>query len=165
MLPSLKKCWLLLLALGAMTLCAAEKDFKMGVYIYDYAFKRIAASNGEDFKAFAERHLKLLSENGVNAIHLTVSDPTGKAFEEIWRPLLKKYRIKAYLQLDFAYFIPGKTGPINMKAVRLKKLVNLLQNTKVVRKLWRSPSAKKWLIKMSTEWLVIIRKSWNMLRI
>ena len=108
MLQNLKKIWLVLLALGAMSLGAAEKDFKMGVYIYDYAFERIAKSNGEDFKTFADRHLKQLSENGVNAIHLTVSDSTGKAFEEIWRPLLKKHGIKAYLQLDFAYFLPGK---------------------------------------------------------
>ena len=108
MLQSLKKCWLLLLALSAMTLGAAEKDFKMGVYIYDYAFDRIAKSNGEDLKAFVDRHFKKLNEHGVNAIHLTVSDKTGKKFDEIWRPLLKKYGIKAYLQLDFAYFIPGK---------------------------------------------------------
>ena len=106
MLQSLKKCWLLLLALSAMTLGAAEKDFKMGVYIYDYAFDRIAKSNGEDLKAFVDRHFKKLNEHGVNAIHLTVSDKTGKKFEEIWRPLLKKHGIKAYLQLDFAYFIP-----------------------------------------------------------
>ncbi|MBQ9771481.1 MAG: hypothetical protein IJW23_06620 [Lentisphaeria bacterium] len=108
MFKILKNYFVFLLALGAMTLNAAEKEFKMGVYIYDYAFERIAASNGEDLKIFIDRHFKRLSECGVNAIHLTVSDPTGKTFEEVWLPLLKKYGIKAYLQLDFAYFLPGK---------------------------------------------------------
>lgn len=108
MLKYLKKYGLFLFVLCALSCGAAEKEFKLGVYVYDYAFKRIAKSNGEDFKAFAERHFKLLSQNGVNAVHLTVSDPSGKAFDKIWRPLLKKYGIKAYLQLDFAYFVPGK---------------------------------------------------------
>jgi hypothetical protein len=87
---------------------AAEKDLKLGVYIYDYAFRRIAQENGEDIKAFVDRHFKLLKDHGTNAIHLTVSDSTGKQYEEIWQPALRKHGIKAYLQLDFAYFLPGK---------------------------------------------------------
>ena len=109
MLNHLKKYSVVLLAFCAMALTAAEKELKLGVYIYDYAFKRIAKENGEDLKSFADRHFKRLKEHGVNAMHLTVSDSTGKAFDEIWRPLLKKHGIKAYLQLDFSYYIPGKS--------------------------------------------------------
>ena len=104
----LKKCCIALFAMGMVAMFAAEKDLKLGVYIYDYAFRRIAQENGEDFKAFVDRHFKLLKDHGTNAIHLTVSDSTGKQYEEIWQPALRKHGIKAYLQLDFAYFLPGK---------------------------------------------------------
>lgn len=121
MLRNLKKCIVLLFALGALTLCAAEKEFKVGVYVYDYAFKRIAENNGENLKSFADRHFKILNKNGVNAIHLTVTDPTGKAFDEIWLPLLKKYGIKAYLQLDFAYYMPGKIWTDKYESIQAAK--------------------------------------------
>ena len=96
----LKKCCIALFAMGMVAMFAAEKDLKLGVYIYDYAFRRIAQENGEDFKAFVDRHFKLLKDHGTNAIHLTVSDSTGKQYEEIWQPALRKHGIKAYLQLE-----------------------------------------------------------------
>ena len=95
---------LMLAAAFALLARAAEKELRLGVYIYDYAFKRTAKNNGEDFKAFVEKHFRILQEHHVNGIHLTVSGADGQDFREIWLPLMKKYGIKAYLQLDFAYF-------------------------------------------------------------
>ena len=96
------------LCLAAVVVSAGETELRMGVYIYDYAFRRIAEGHGEDPKAFAEKHLQFLQKNHVNALHLTVRHPDGKDFREIWLPLMRKYGIKAYLQLDFAYFLPGQ---------------------------------------------------------
>ena len=42
----LKKCCIALFAMGMVAMFAAEKDLKLGVYIYDYAFRRIAQENG-----------------------------------------------------------------------------------------------------------------------
>ena len=84
---------LMLAAAFALLAGAAEKELRLGVYIYDYAFKRTAKNNGEDFKAFVEKHFRILQEHHVNGLHLTVSAPDGQDFREIWLPLMKKYGI------------------------------------------------------------------------
>ncbi len=106
---SLRTVFFAVLCLAAVVVSARETELRMGVYIYDYAFRRIAEGYGEDLKSFAEKHFQILQKNHVNAIHLTVARPDGKDFREVWLPLMKKYGIKAYLQLDFAYFLGGKS--------------------------------------------------------
>ena len=116
----------------ALTLCAADKELRLGVYIYDYAFRRTAESDGVKITDFVDRHFKILQQNGVNTIHLTVSDPSGKQFREIWLPMLKKHGIKAYLQLDFAYFLPGRNWTEkyeNIQAAKAGKFINTFKNT------------------------------------
>ena len=111
----------------ALTLCAADKELRLGVYIYDYAFRRTAESDGVKITDFVDRHFKILQQNGVNTIHLTVSDPSGKQFREIWLPMLKKHGIKAYLQLDFAYFLPGRNWTEkyeNIQAAKAGKVIS-----------------------------------------
>ena len=107
-LMSLRTALFAVLCLVTVAVSARETELRMGVYIYDYAFRRIAEGYGEDLKSFAEKHFQFLQKNHVNAIHLTVANPNGKDFREIWLPLMKKYGIKAYLQLDFAYFRGGQ---------------------------------------------------------
>ena len=104
----MKKLMTLMLAAVALLAGAAEKELRMGVYIYDYSFRKTAEGYGEDLKSFAEKHFQFLQKHHVNAIHLTVAQPDGKDFREVWLPLMRKYGIKAYLQLDFAYFLGGK---------------------------------------------------------
>ncbi|MBQ9336915.1 MAG: hypothetical protein IJS14_06435 [Lentisphaeria bacterium] len=106
-LTSLRTVLWLALCLAAVAVSARETELRMGVYIYDYAFRRMAEGYGEDLKSFVEKHFTYLQKNHVNAIHLTVANSNGKDFREVWLPLMKKYGIKAYLQLDFAYFRGG----------------------------------------------------------
>ena len=126
----MKKCGIALFVMSVAVMFAAEKDLKLGVYIYDYAFRRIAKENGEDIKSFVDRHFKLLKEHGANAIHLTVSDPTGKQYEEIWQPALRKHGIKAYLQLDFAYYLPGKSWTDSYESRQAAKAGNFIMKYK-----------------------------------
>lgn len=102
-------------------LSGAEKEFRLGVYIYDYMFNRIAQKDGVPLNEFVNKHFKILKDNGVNAIHLAVTDSTGLKLEEIWLPALKKNNIKAYLQLDFAYFVPGKHWTESYEAKQAEK--------------------------------------------
>ena len=95
---------LLLTIFSSFAVSSREKELKMGVYIYDYAFRRTAEANGEKLYDFVEKHFQILQQHGVNAIHLTVNRKDGREFQEIWLPLMKKYDIKGYLQLDFAYY-------------------------------------------------------------
>ena len=104
----------LMLAFVSLSVSAREKDLRMGVYIYDYIFRRIAEGHGEDFKSYVEKHFQILQKHHVNTLHLTVRNADGKDFREIWLPLMKKYGIKAYLQLDFAYFL-GESPAWNEK--------------------------------------------------
>ena len=94
----------ILFGLAVVFSSAAAGELRMGVYIYDYAVRKTAKESGEDLKTFAEKHFRILRKNHVNTIHLTVNRADGKEFREIWLPLMKKYGIKAYLQLDFAYY-------------------------------------------------------------
>lgn len=107
-----------------------EKELKMGVYIYDYAFRRTAAANGENLKDFVEKHFKILQQHRVNAIHLTVNRKDGMEFQEIWLPLMKKYGIKGYLQLDFAYFSYESTWNEKMENIRAKYAANFIEKFK-----------------------------------
>ena len=131
----MKKIKLFVWAAALSTLFAAygaEKDFKLGVYIYDYVFVRNAKSDGVPVKDFIDKHFKILHDSGANVIHLTVTDPTGKAFKDIWLPALKKHQLKAYLQLDFAYFIPGKNWTEmheNKLAAKAGEFIKKFKNT------------------------------------
>lgn len=117
---------------GLFVSYGAEKDFKLGVYIYDYAFVRHAKSDGVPVQDFIDKHFKILHDSGANVIHLTVTDPTGKAFKDIWLPALKKHQLKAYLQLDFAYFVPGKNWTEkheNKQAAKAGEFIKKFKNT------------------------------------
>ena len=124
------------LCLAAVVVSARETELKMGVYIYDYTFRRIAEGYGEDLKSFAEKHFQFLQKHHVNAIHLTVASADGKDFREVWLPLMKKYGIKAYLQLDFAYFLGGRPfwteKEENRKAKLAVKFIREFQNEPMI---------------------------------
>lgn len=94
----------ILFCLLASSLAAEDHGLRLGVYVYDYYFRKVAKETGEDLAAFVDRHFGILQSHHVNAIHLTVNQQDGKEFHEIWLPKMKKYGIQAYLQLDFAYF-------------------------------------------------------------
>ncbi len=100
-----------MMILAVLSFCAAfckAEDFHAGVYIYDYTMISCAKANEEDLYKFVEKHFKILKKNGVEVIHLTVNNGSKKEyFKNIFLPLLEKYGIKAYLQLDFAYYFPG----------------------------------------------------------
>lgn len=87
-----------------LALCSglSGSEFHIGVYLYDYSMTRTAQGYGKDPMQFAEEHFRILSQNGVNTLHLSVNNRDN--FEKIFLPLLKKYQMKAILQLDFAYF-------------------------------------------------------------
>ena len=104
MLQKLKNCLIFLLAVAAVCASAAVKEMKMGVYVYDDYFRKVAKEDGVELKSLVEEHFKRLNEHGVNLLHLGVSRPDDKAFDEIWLPMMKKYKMQAYLQLSFAYF-------------------------------------------------------------
>ena len=104
MLQKLKNCFILIFAFAAVCVSAAVKEMKMGVYIYDDHFRKIVKEDGADLKSLVDEHFKLLKEHGVDILHLAISRPDDKAFDEIWLPMMKKYGMQAYVQLSFAYF-------------------------------------------------------------
>ena len=104
MLQKLKNCLILIFAFAAVCASAAVKEMKMGVYIYDDHFRKIVKEDGADLKSLVDKHFKLLKEHGVDILHLAISRPDGKEFDEIWLPMMKKYGMQAYVQLSFAYF-------------------------------------------------------------
>ncbi|MBQ9336918.1 MAG: hypothetical protein IJS14_06450 [Lentisphaeria bacterium] len=112
----MERMYILVLALALLTglaglVSAADQELRMGVYIYDYSFKKTAQAYGEELKPFVEKHFQILQKHHVNTLHLTVYRPekNNPDFAEVWLPMLKKYGIKAYLQLDFAYYTEPST--------------------------------------------------------
>ena len=83
-----------------------------------------------------EKHFRILREHNVNALHLTVCHRDGKEFREIWLPLMRKYGIKAYLQLDFADFLGGTPSwtekEEDRKAELVAKFIQEFQNEPMI---------------------------------
>ncbi len=104
-----------------LALCSglSGSEFHIGVYLYDYAMTRTAQGYGKDPMQFADEHFRILSRNGVNTLHLTVNNREN--FEKIFLPLLKKYQIKAILQLDFSYFKPETAWTEAHENIRAKE--------------------------------------------
>ena len=84
----------------------SEKEFYVGVYMYDYQLKRAAEYAGEDYLIFVEKQFSRLKNNGVNAVYLAINSGLRKHFSK-WLEFAGKYNIKLIPQLDFAYFHIG----------------------------------------------------------
>ena len=106
MLQKLKNCLIFLLAVAAVCASAAVKEMKMGVYVYDDYFRKVAKEDGVELKSFVEEHFKRLNEHGVNLLHLAVSRPDDKAFDEIWLPMMKKIQNAGLSSVEFCLFPP-----------------------------------------------------------
>lgn len=102
MITSLNKMAALVVILVCSINSGFTKDFYIGVYLYDYEMIKAAKSWETEPNKFIEEHLKILKQNGVNVVHLTVQKEDN--WVNIFLPLLIKYDIKALLQLDFAYY-------------------------------------------------------------
>lgn len=102
MITSLNKLAALVVILVCFISSGSAKDFYMGVYLYDYEMIKVAKSWDVEPNKFIEEHFKILKQNGVNVVHLTVQKEEN--WVNIFLPLLIKYDIKALLQLDFAYY-------------------------------------------------------------
>ncbi len=99
-----------------------DQPFYTGVYLYDYQFRATAEHQGEDYFEFLEKHLQILSNHGVNVVHLAVSYP-----EEFGAhlQLFKKYGIKLLPQLDFVYFVPTETdAAMSLRATGAAAFIN-----------------------------------------
>jgi len=90
-----------LLALVHVAGAAAEKPFRVGVYIYAYRMAEAAQDENTPIGEFVDRHFRILSENGVNAVYLGGTGPTTL---DDYLPPAGKYGIVLIPQLDCAYF-------------------------------------------------------------
>ena len=59
----------LLFGLTVLFSSAAAGELRMGVYIYDYAFRKTATESGADLNTFAEKHFRIafISNFGVRS--------------------------------------------------------------------------------------------------
>lgn len=79
----------------------AEKPFRVGVYMYGYPMAEAAREENTPIGEFIDKHFKILSENGVNAVYL--GGTGGKHFDG-YLAAASKYGIGLIPQLNFAYF-------------------------------------------------------------
>ena len=92
----------LLLMAGIAVSAGEMTEAGLGVYIYASSMKRCANSWNRKLDDFLAEHFAILEKNGVTVIHLAVE--AGDDFKNLYLPLLEKHKIKALLQLNFAYF-------------------------------------------------------------
>ena len=81
--------------------------FFVGTYIYDYQMQQVATEIGVPYGDYFEKHLNILKNNGVNAIHLAVNFKDLRFLSVLH--LAQKLNMGLILQLDFAYFQPNWT--------------------------------------------------------